>query len=203
MTRRYSRLMRREPLGVTQRTNRAVMLAQISDPAQRARFEADFPESNMKALPKKRGPRAPQPQFPGVDIDAVHRKFQSEDVEAPVLKAVGELLAVHPRVLFAVRQNTGAMHYERDGRPVPIWFYRIVRKPEDMTIVDFWGLLRDGKPFAFECKKPSWTKPTKDHELKQAAFLRMIECIGGVSRFVTDVRQADEALIPHTTSGKS
>lgn len=35
------------------------MLAMITDPAQRARFLENHPESNMAPLPKKRGPRKP------------------------------------------------------------------------------------------------------------------------------------------------
>lgn len=125
-------------------------------------------------IPAKRERRAPDP----------------EDSEAPVLRAVGELLAVHPQVLFAVRQNSGAMTYERDGRPVPIWFYRVVRATADATLTDYWGLLRGGRMLAVECKRPSWKAVQSDREKKQLAFIRMVQSAGGVGGFV---RSAEEA----------
>lgn len=187
---RWSRPFKREHLGVTTRRNRASLTALISSPEQRERFEADFPESTLPALPRKRTRRD------SVDIDAVHRKLQGSDLEGPVVAAVSALLATHPRVLLAVRQNSGSLPYDSNGRAVPVHFYKLLRVPEELTIVDHWGFLRDGKPYAFECKRPSWRglSPTDKREQKQAAFLRLIECIGGVSRFVTDVRQVDEAL---------
>ncbi|MGH9697936.1 MAG: hypothetical protein ACRD52_00585 [Candidatus Acidiferrales bacterium] len=111
-------------------------------------------------------------------------------LEKHVLNAVSELLAAHPLVLFAIRQNSGAMSYERDGREIPVFFYKILRSPEALTVVDFTGLLRDGRAFALEAKRESWRGPSTEREHKQAAYLRMIECIGGVAGFV---RSADEA----------
>src|SRR5262245_31173270 len=84
------------------------------------------------------------------------------DSEAPVLAAVGELLAAHPAVSFAARQNTGAMHVQgRDGHAYPVWFYKLVRRPgaSDIAITDYWGFLKDGRAFAIECKRPSWKSP--------------------------------------------
>jgi hypothetical protein len=116
------------------------------------------------------------------------------DSEAPVLAAVGELLAAHPKVLFAARQNTGAMHVEgANGRHYPIWFYKLIRRPgaSDLTITDYWGFLRDGRPFAIECKRPSWKVPRETRELNQQAFIHMVEGIGGIGGFA---RSADEAM---------
>jgi hypothetical protein len=160
------------------------MLAMITDPAQRARYLADFPEENMAALPKPRAPRAPAK--PGDDLEGI------------VISAVGDLLRAHPRVLLAVRQNSGALPYDKDGRPVPIWFYKLVRRPEEeITITDYWGFLRDARPFAIECKRQSWKWPASpsDRELKQRAFIHMIEALGGVGGFVCSVDQA-QALLP-------
>jgi hypothetical protein len=115
------------------------------------------------------------------------------DSEGPVLDAVGELLASHPQVLFAVRQNSGAMHSEgRDGRVHAYWFYKLIRRPgaSELTLTDFWGYLRDGRAFAIECKRPSWKAPREKRELNQQAFIRMIESLGGIGGFV---RSADEA----------
>ena len=115
------------------------------------------------------------------------------DSEAPVIAAVGDLLSSHPQVLFAVRQNTGAMHVQgANGRTYPVWFYKLMRRPgaSEITITDYWGLLRSGKLFALECKRPSWKAPRETRELNQQAFIHMIEAIGGVGGFV---RSADEA----------
>lgn len=119
-----------------------------------------------------------------------------EDSEAPVLRAVGELLAAHPKVHFAVRQNTGALPYQNAaGKVIPVWFYRLVRKPDEMTLTDYWGFLTDNRPFAFECKRPSWKHPRTDREMRQWAFIDMITKHGGMGSFV---RSVDEviALLP-------
>lgn len=112
------------------------------------------------------------------------------DTEAPVLAAVGELLAAHPQVLLAVRQNSGGAVYEKDGREIPVWFYKLVRKPQDITFTDYWGFMRDGRPFAIECKRPSFREPRTPREKRQQAFIQMVEAIGGFGAFV---RSADEA----------
>jgi len=113
------------------------------------------------------------------------------DSEAPVLAAVWDLLASHPQVLLAVRQNSGGAVYERDGREIPVWFYKLVRKPSEMTFTDYWGFMRDGRPFAIECKRPSWKDPRTDREKRQQAFIEMVEAIGGRGGFV---RSVDEAM---------
>lgn len=115
------------------------------------------------------------------------------DLEKHVLAPVGEHLAVHPKVLFAVRQNSGALSYERDGKPVPVWFSKIVTS-QPVRISDYWGFLRDCRPFAIECKRPSWQKPSDKREYEQAAFLMLIRNLGGVSGFATSVDQANEIL---------
>lgn len=117
------------------------------------------------------------------------------DIEAPVLAAVGDLLAVHPRVLLAVRQNGGAIPYQNAaGRLIPVWFYRLLRKPEPVRITDYWGFLVSGKPFAIECKKPSWREPDGDRELEQSAYIDLIKRCGGIGAFVTDADQVNELL---------
>lgn len=165
----------REHPAVTQRRSRALMSSQIQNDEQRARFEHDFPESELLALPKVRGPRV-----------------DHADLEKHVLSAVGDLLVAHPKVLLAVRQNTGGTQYEgSDGRAHSMWFYRLIRTPDEMTITDYWGFLRDGRPMAIECKKPSWKWSGDEREKKQRAFIHMIESIGGVGGFV---RGVDETM---------
>ncbi len=133
---------------------------------------------NLPPLPVKRGPRTQQSKDEG---------------EGPVLAAVGALLAAHPMVRLAVRQNSGAMPYQNaSGKIIPVWFYRIIRKPDDdMTLTDYWGFLKDNRPFALECKRPSWKHPTTDREIRQWNFINMITKHGGMGSFV---RSADEAM---------
>lgn len=116
------------------------------------------------------------------------------DTEGPVASAIAELLARHPKVLFAVRQNGGAFTYDtKDGRSAPVWFYRILTGSE-ITITDFWGLLKDGRPFAIEAKRPSWKEPKLPREFKQAAFIMLMRNIGGKGGFATSVEEAAAIL---------
>ena len=115
-------------------------------------------------------------------------------LEAPVVAAIADLLAVHPRVLFAVRQNTGAASYEaKSGKYAPVFFYRILTR-QDVTITDFWGLLRDGRPFAIEAKAPGWKAPRDDRERRQYMFLSLIRNCGGISGFATSAEEANAIL---------
>lgn len=143
----------------------------------------EIPElhGNLPPLPVKRAPRTQQSKDEG---------------EAPVLAAVGELLAAHPKVLFAVRQNSGSLPFQNaQGRTYPIWFYKLLRKPEAMTITDYYGFLADKRPFAFECKRPSWQTPRTDHEIRQWNFINMIVRMGGIGSFVRSVDEV-QALLP-------
>jgi hypothetical protein len=167
---------KREHPGVFTRRNRAYLLALMPE-EKRAQYKADFREENLPALPKLRGPRA-----------------DHAGLEKHVLSAVGEYLALHPKVYLAVRQNSGSLPYDRNGRPVPVQFYRIIKQPVEITITDFWGFF-DARPFALECKRPSWTGPTTDREKRQQAFLHLIECVGGISGFVRSVDEV-RALLP-------
>lgn len=123
-------------------------------------------------------------------------RAKPRDLEGPVVAAVSDLLSVHPKVLFAVRQNSGAASYEsKSGTYAPLWFYRIVRKPQrpdnlGITVPDFWGILTDGRFMAMEAKRPDWKTPCDERERKQAHFLQMVRDKGGLSGFV---RSADEA----------
>jgi hypothetical protein len=119
------------------------------------------------------------------------KRTADEDTEAAVLKEVGQLLANHPKVLFAVRQNSGMAYNESKA---PVYFYRFVRCKEKMRISDFWGLLTDGRPFACEVKNRAWTKPSGEREAEQQAFLLTVKYAGGVSGFCTSAAQA-QAII--------
>lgn len=153
------------------RQTQAIMEAMITDPAQLARWRAE----NPAAAPKR-------------------ERAAPRQLEAPVVAGIADLLAVHPRVLFAVRQNTGAASYEAaTGRYAPVYFYKILTG-QPMTITDFWGLLRDGRPFAIEAKAPGWKAPKDDRERRQWAFLAMIRNCGGAAGFATSVEEAKAIL---------
>ena len=118
-----------------------------------------------------------------------------DELEGAVISECIDVLTVHPRVLFAVRQNSGAAFLTgRDGKDMPVWFYRCITSPEKMRISDFWGILRDGRMFAFEAKRRNWTHPTDQRETEQESFLDMVADSGGIGRFVTCAEDVLEAL---------
>ncbi len=133
----------------------------------------------------------PPPLAPALKPKRTRAAPSPEDSEGPVLAAVGDLLEVHPQVLLAVRQNSGSMPYERDGKLIPVWFYKILREPEELTLTDYWGFLSSGRAFAIECKRPSWKRVSTEREERQLAFIRMVQKTGGCGGFV---RSADDAL---------
>ena len=169
----------KEPLGVVQRRNRAYMDMMVpKEGPQRERFEAMFPESDLTPLPVKRGPRV-----------------DTGPLEADVVRAVGELLARHPRVSYALRINSGMASYEaKSGRYAPVYFHKWVRSPTKCRMPDFFGATTDGRTIALECKRPGWTKPTDDREREQAAFLNLIFRMGGIADFITDAAQVNALL---------
>lgn len=123
---------------------------------------------------------APKPRKPATASDP-------HELEASVQREVFSVLAKHPAVLFAVRQNSGAA---MSGN-VPIWFYRWARRNGvEMTLTDFWGMLRDGRMFAMECKKRSWKKVTGTREMQQSNFIDVVRSAGGVGGFVTCAEDA-------------
>ena len=104
------------------------------------------------------------------------------DLEAAVQREVFSVLAKHPAVLFAIRQNSG-MAMSGDS---PVFFYRWARRNGlDMTLTDFWGVLRDGRMFALECKRRDWKRVSGAREIQQQAFIDVVKSAGGVGGFVT------------------
>lgn len=115
-------------------------------------------------------------------------------LEAPVVAAISSLLAIHPKVLFAVRQNSGSASYEAaSGKWAPVKFYYILTT-QPVTITDFWGILRDGRMLAIEAKAPRFKGPRTDREFKQAAFLMMVRNAGGIAGFACSVDEAKALL---------
>lgn len=110
------------------------------------------------------------------------------ELEASVIADISKLLAHHPQVLFARRNNLGTAYLPgRDGKDMPVQFIRIIKSPVPMRIPDIDGYLTDGRKFAIECKRRNWTKPTDQREHEQAAFLQMVRDAGGVGLFATCV----------------
>ena len=135
----------------------------------------DFQSKPEPAKPPRKPPTASDPH----------------ELEASVQREVFSVLAKHPSVLFAVRQNSGAA---MSGN-VPIWFYRWARRNGvEMTLTDFWGMLRDGRMFAMECKKRSWKKVTGTREMQQSNFIDVVRSAGGVGGFVTCAEDAMRVL---------
>ena len=125
-------------------------------------------------------------------------RAKPRQLEAPVVQAISELLACHPRVLIALRMNSGAASYEaKTGAYAPVWFHKWLRYPEKMRMSDFLGIYkRDCYTFALaiEAKAPGWTKPRDAREHEQAAFLAFIRSCGGIGIFATSAEQVAEAL---------
>jgi len=168
--------------------NAAWLAAQAPD----GKLPADLAASMQRTLPN--APRRRVPRADGVDIDAIHKR---PDVakEAEIVAAISELLSRHPRVLIAIRMNSGAASYEAStGRYAPVWFHRFLRYPEKMRMPDFIGWLIDGRPFAIEAKRPTWTRPRDDREREQAIYLEAIRKIGGIGIFATSADQVAAAL---------
>lgn len=126
----------------------------------------------------------------------VANRTDPAELEDACKKATRDVLANHPKVLFAVRVNSGAAWLpSKGGKDAPVSFHVVVRAPARVRIVDFTGLLRDGRPLAIECKRLNWTYVGRDaREVEQAAYLDMVRSAGGVAAFVTAGQQALELL---------
>lgn len=146
---------------------------------------AELLRPNKRSVPRGGGdPRN------ATDIDRVHAK--QKPLEQDVVRAIKDLLAAHPKVLWALRVNSGSASYEaKSGKWNPVKFHEWVRSPCTMRMPDFYGMLVDGRALALEAKREGWTKPTDQRERDQAAFLECVRSRGGRAGFVTCV---DDAL---------
>lgn len=105
-----------------------------------------------------------------------------EPKEADVLKAVLQALALHPRVAWAERMQSGAGKLVRKGGASQFLRFGFRGCP------DVLGQLKDGRALAVECKRPSGTTTPE-----QAAFLECVNANGGlalVARSADDVWKA-------------
>lgn len=106
-----------------------------------------------------------------------------EPAEAQVLRGVLQVLAMHPRVAWAHRMQSGAGKILRKGGVSQFLRFGFPGCP------DVLGQLRDGRCIAIECKRPSG-KMTPE----QAAFLDCVRANGGVALVARSVDDVVEAL---------
>ena len=120
-------------------------------------------------------------------------KSDPSTLEASVMTELAQVYHTHPNILFAVRQNSGSSQIGNSY----VWFWKWMRRNSvEMTLVDTWGLLRDGRMFAIEAKRPGWKGVgTGDSEQavkerRQQNFINVVKVGGGVGGFVTSGEQA-------------
>lgn len=155
-------------------------------------------EKALRGLCMLAGKPAPE----GFDTPAKEVKTRApakpnDDSEAAVMREVADVIDKHPKILFAVRQNSGAATIGN----TPIWFWKwLRRRGVEMTLTDIWGMLTDGRMFAIEGKERNWkhvgTGDTEKaiRERRQEAFINVVKSAGGVGGFVTSAEQAMEIL---------
>lgn len=116
-------------------------------------------------------------------------------LEGAVMREIEPYLRTHPAILFAVRQNGGAMETEGEGGDLSkIWFYRWVKRRTAMRISDFWGLADFGL-WAIEAKRRDWVfTGTVKREIQQAAFHDVIRTSGGRAGFARCVEDAQKII---------
>lgn len=182
------------------RSHRETLLANNAADAYYAAMSGKPPQAQAYVRPKRAQPVSRS----ATNIDRVHSQAEIERAnhpkEAAVLRAISDLLEVHPRVVCAWRQNSGAASYDaKDGKYRPIHFYSWIRRPARMRLPDIVGLMlrKDGlglAPLAIEAKREGWTKPTDDREYEQAAYLELVRSHYGVALFATSADQVAAAL---------
>jgi hypothetical protein len=111
------------------------------------------------------------------------RLKRPEPKEADVLSGVLAALAMHPRVAWAHRMNSGAGKILRRGKVSQFMRWGFPGCP------DVLGQLRDGRALAVECKRPSGVVTQE-----QEAFLACVKANGGVAVVARSVDDVLEAL---------
>ena len=82
----------------------------------------------------------------------------------------------------------------KNGKDIPVWFWRWIKSGEKMTICDYWGAATWGM-FAIEAKKRDWKfNPANERERKQKAFIDLIISLGGRGGFATCYEDAVKIL---------
>lgn len=152
-------------------------------------------------LPRERVMHKAIVRTDATDMDAVYKnrgETLERPLEATVIRAVEELLAVHPKVIWALRVNAGAASYQaKSGKYAPVYFHRWVRAPERCRMSDFFAATigpEGPRIAAIECKRPGWHHPTDQREREQAAFLALVRKHGGIGIFATSAQDVATAL---------
>ena len=83
---------------------------------------------------------------------------------------------------LVIRYNAGGMYNAEN---------QFVRFNSAKGHSDLGGVLKGGRAFYLEVKRPGWDGPKTDREQLQAEFLRQARSVGAIAEFVTSV---DEAL---------
>ncbi|HUP07675.1 MAG TPA: VRR-NUC domain-containing protein [Caldimonas sp.] len=101
---------------------------------------------------------------------------RSAQREAPILRAVHELLQYHPKVAKVWRQNSGAMKIDD----------RYIQFSSELGLPDLGGFLKDGRALWIECKSP--TGKLTYHQRRFLEDARRAGCVAGVARCVEDAQ---------------
>lgn len=134
-------------------------------------------QAELDALRRTRNASVPNAS-PATKAAAVPRSGKPTTPERDILAGCLQLLAVHPKVAWAARQNTGGMALE--GRFVKF----------GMTgAADITGMLRGGRRLEVECKR-SGKMPSP----AQNAYLFMVNKDGGWACWVDSVSKLSDLL---------
>lgn len=102
-------------------------------------------------------------------------------------------LMAEPRVKFIIRINGGGRFINKAF----IWFYKLFIKGYEPLhgkgVSDLIGLLRDGRFFAIEVKRPESTTQ-KERAALQLTFLALVKEAGGVSGIAETWRDAKKII---------
>lgn len=110
--------------------------------------------------------------------------------EAQVLASVLEMCNYHPAVAWCGRYNSGAVRFD-DNRDDTLRWYgetrpaRFVRFNNVLGHSDILGMLKGGRLFAFEVKRPGERATTVQH-----SFLDQVNRDGGLAAVVHSVDEA-------------
>lgn len=109
--------------------------------------------------------------------------------EAEVQKAIITYLCANPKVCLVERHNSGAV---TDGNYYVQFHHIYGSMGKRVRKADICGLLRDGRMFAIEVKRPPFTGPRNEREVEQGNYLELVRSCGGIGIFavsVDDVRK--------------
>lgn len=120
-------------------------------------------------------------------------------LESAVMKEVSEVILLHPKVLWAIRQNTGEADYETfaSGHSRRVRFWNWVKRPgpDRYLLADFWMVLKDGRFGLMECKRRDFRMtPSDDRAQRQQKLIDVVKANGGVGGIVTCAEDALEIL---------